>query len=101
MDSFSDISDISTAGAFSCRYVAFLETIATLRPSLHRYCSRMTGTVMDGEDIVQETLLQAYRKLDAYDDAKPWLRGFFRSRTIAVLIFCDAAARGKKRKLTP
>jgi len=33
--------------------------IAELRPKLHRYCARMTGSVIDGEDIVQEALLKA------------------------------------------
>ena len=30
-----------------------------LRPRLHRYCARMVGSVLDGEDIVQETMLRA------------------------------------------
>jgi len=30
-----------------------------LRPRLHRYCTRMVGSALDGEDIVQETLLRA------------------------------------------
>jgi RNA polymerase sigma-70 factor (ECF subfamily) len=63
-------------GLFEARYVAFLETIAHLRPSLHRYCSRMTGSIFDGEDVVQDALFQAYRKLDTFDDARrlePWL----------------------------
>lgn len=30
-----------------------------LRPKLHRYCARMMGSAIDGEDIVQETLLKA------------------------------------------
>ncbi len=65
-------------GPFEARYVAFLETIAHLRPSLHRYCARMTGSVMDGEDIVQEALFQAYRKIDAYDDSRPLAPWLFR-----------------------
>ncbi|MGO4842006.1 RNA polymerase sigma factor, partial [Rhizobiaceae sp. 2RAB30] len=31
--------------------------LAGLRPRLHRYCARMSGSVIDGEDIVQETFL--------------------------------------------
>ena len=50
------------SGPFEARYLAFLETIATLPPSLHRYCARMTGSVTDGENVVQETLFEAYRK---------------------------------------
>jgi len=49
--------------------LAFLETITQLRPRLHRYCSRMTGSVMDGEDVMQDALFEAYRKLEQYDDA--------------------------------
>src|SRR5262245_25587083 len=63
-------------GPFEARYLAFLETITQLRPILHRYCSRMTGSVLDGEDVVQETLFEAYCKLDRFDDSrplKPWL----------------------------
>jgi RNA polymerase sigma-70 factor (ECF subfamily) len=64
------------AGPFEARYLAFLETITHLRPKLHRYCSRMTGSVLDGEDVVQDALFQAYRKLDSFDDSRllaPWL----------------------------
>lgn len=64
------------AGKLNARYLAFLETIGQLRPQLHRYCSRMTGSVTDGEDVVQDALFRAYRNLDAYDDSRPlppWL----------------------------
>jgi len=35
-----------------------------LRPKLHRYAARMAGSVIDGEDIVQETMLKALQALD-------------------------------------
>lgn len=42
-----------------------LEAMLTgFRPRLHRYCARMSGSVIDGEDIVQETLLKALKALD-------------------------------------
>ena len=75
-------------GPFEARYLAFLETISTLRPSLHRYCARMTGSVMDGEDVVQEALIEAYRKLDKYDESrplKPWLFRIAHNRCIDFL----------------
>ena len=65
-------------GPFEARYLAFLETITHLRPSLHRYCSRMAGSVMDGEDIVQDALFQAYRKLETFDDSRPLAPWLFR-----------------------
>jgi RNA polymerase sigma-70 factor (ECF subfamily) len=71
-------ADVQGSGTFEARYLAFLETIAQLRPSLHRFCSRMTGSVLDGEDIVQESLFQAYRKLDKFDDSRPLAPWLFR-----------------------
>src|SRR6266404_7998093 len=76
------------SGPFEARYLAFLETIANLRRSLHRYCSRMTGSVLDGEDVVQDALFEAYRKLDQYDDSrplKPWLFRIAHNRCIDFL----------------
>jgi RNA polymerase sigma-70 factor (ECF subfamily) len=70
--------DMNAHGPFEARYLAFLETITNLRPSLHRYCSRMTGSVLDGEDIVQEALFQAYRKLETFDDRRPLAPWLFR-----------------------
>src|SRR5437588_2614826 len=75
-------------GPVEARYLAFLETISTLRPSLHRYCARMTGSVMDGEDVVQESLFEAYRKLDKFDQSrplKPWLFRIAHNRCIDFL----------------
>src|SRR5215510_12811419 len=79
---------VDDSGRFEARYLAFLETIATLRPSLHRYCARMTGSVMDGEDLVQEALFEAYRKMDKFDESgpmKPWLFGIAHNRCIDFL----------------
>ena len=35
----------------------FDRLLGELRPKLHRYCARMTGSVIDGEDVVQEALV--------------------------------------------
>ena len=73
---------------YEARYRAFLETIANLRPSLHRYCSRMTGSALDGEDVVQEALFQAYRMLESFDDSRPlspWLFRIAHNRCIDFL----------------
>jgi len=79
---------VEVSGPFEARYRAFLETVSALRPSLHRYCARMTGSVMDGEDVVQEALFEAYRKLDQFDDSrplKPWLFRIAHNRCIDFL----------------
>ena len=75
-------------GRFEARYLAFLETITQFRPRLHRYCSRMTGSVMDGEDVVQDALFEAYRKLEKFDDSRPlgpWLFRIAHNRCIDFL----------------
>jgi RNA polymerase sigma factor (sigma-70 family) len=54
----------------------FLALVGDVRPELHRYCARMTGSVADGEDIVQETLSRAYfllAELEALPPLRPWL----------------------------
>jgi len=83
-----NLHEIGATGVFEARYRAFLETITTLRPSLHRYCARMTGSVLDGEDVVQEALFQAYRMLESYDDSRPlspWLFRIAHNRCIDFL----------------
>ncbi|MGH9841205.1 MAG: sigma-70 family RNA polymerase sigma factor [Blastocatellia bacterium] len=74
----NDTRDLDAHGPFEARYLAFLETVTKLRPSLHRYCSRMTGSVLDGEDVVQDSLFEAYRKLDKFDDSRPLAPWLFR-----------------------
>src|SRR5262245_3393708 len=69
---------VTGSGFLEARYRAFLETIAHLRPKLHRYCSRMTGSVFDGEDVVQDALFHAYRKLDTFDEGRPLAPWLFR-----------------------
>jgi RNA polymerase sigma-70 factor, ECF subfamily len=52
------------------------QLIAALRPKLHRYCARMTGSVIDGEDIVQEALLKAFEafpRAETLDNPEGWL----------------------------
>jgi RNA polymerase sigma-70 factor (ECF subfamily) len=67
---------LEPARVFDLRYAAFLETVADLRARLHRYCTRMTGSVLDAEDVMQETLFEVYRNIDRLDDPsalRPWL----------------------------
>src|SRR6266496_2832895 len=54
----------------------FLASVKEVRPRLHRFCTRMCGSVLDGEDLVQETLAQAFYNLPSLKDAsrlEPWL----------------------------
>src|SRR5918994_5920055 len=54
----------------------FGELLEPHRRALHLHCYRMLGSLEDAEDVVQETLLSAWRGLDGYHgDAKlrTWL----------------------------
>lgn len=54
----------------------FLNMVSDVRPELHRYCARLTGSVIEGEDIVQETLAKAFYALSLSADVpplRPWL----------------------------
>jgi RNA polymerase sigma-70 factor (ECF subfamily) len=53
------------------------ETMLTaMRPTLHRYCARMTGSAVDGEDVVQEAMLKALTaqgSVGPLDNPRGWL----------------------------
>lgn len=52
------------------------QLLAALRPKLHRYCARMIGSVIDGEDVVQDVILKALESrddVDALANPKAWL----------------------------
>ena len=71
----------------------FDQLLGELRPRLHRFCARMTGSVIDGEDIVQEAMLKALESLsgvEAIDNVEAWL---FRIAHNAALDFLRRRAR--------
>src|ERR1700704_2512371 len=37
--------------------------LARMRPKLHRYCARIVGSVIDGEDVLQDALIKAVESL--------------------------------------
>lgn len=76
----------------------FEALFAQLRPRLHRYCARMTGSVIDGEDVVQDALLKAMQAAPAHGSiANPegWL---FRIAHHAALDFLRRQTRAASRQ---
>ena len=75
----------------------FEALLADLRPKLHRYCARMTGSVIDGEDVLQDAYVKAVK---ARPSAEPigrpegWL---FRIAHTAALDFLRRRARADAR----
>ena len=63
----------------------FLALVEPVRPELHRYCARMTGSIADGEDVVQDTLAAAYYELSQLKELpalRPWLFRIAHNRAI-------------------
>ncbi len=84
----ADQVDSEEPGLFEPRRVAFIESIANLRPRMHRYCARMTGSALDGEDVMQEAIFEAYLKLGSFDATLPlgpWLLRIAHNRCIDFL----------------
>jgi RNA polymerase sigma-70 factor (ECF subfamily) len=78
----------------------FAALLAALRPRLHRYCARMAGSALDGEDIVQDALAKAALRYDAalVRQAEAWLfrvahnaaLDFLRRRALERSVFVEA-----------
>src|SRR5712672_4058821 len=50
--------------------------LVAMRPKLHRYCARMTGSVIDGEDVLQDALIkavEAFASAGGIGNAEGWL----------------------------
>lgn len=50
--------------------------LAEMRPKLHRYCARMVGSVIDGEDVLQDALIKAmgsFTSAGAIGNPRGWL----------------------------
>jgi RNA polymerase sigma-70 factor (ECF subfamily) len=66
----------------------FLALVEQLRPDLHRYCARMVGSVIDGEDVVQDTLARGYYELSALKEMpalRAWLFRIAHNRALDYL----------------
>ncbi len=67
----------------------FERLVEPLVPALRLHCYRLVGSLDDAEDMVQEALVRAWRRLDRLDDAsglRPWL---YRIATNACLDLLD------------
>jgi DNA-directed RNA polymerase specialized sigma24 family protein len=75
----------------------FLALVGDLRPELHRYCARLTGSVMDGEDVVQDSLASAFvalKTLEASPSMRAWLFRIAHNRALDLLRRRGRASRG-------
>jgi RNA polymerase sigma factor (sigma-70 family) len=72
----------------TARQAQFLALAGELRPELHRYCARLMGSVIEGEDVVQDTFARALVALDELQETTPlraWLFKIAHNRAIDLL----------------
>jgi RNA polymerase sigma-70 factor (ECF subfamily) len=72
----------------SDRRAELLALTGELRPQLHRYCARLMGSVIDGEDVVQDTLARALAVLEETKEMpqlRPWLFRIAHNRALDLL----------------
>ena len=70
------------------RGAELLALAGELRPDLHRYCARLMESVIDGEDVVQDTLIRAFVALEDLEEApplRPWLFRIAHNRALDLL----------------
>ena len=71
----------------------FLAMVEGIRPELHRYCARLTGSVIEGEDIVQDTLAKAFYALSLSPEVPALRSWLFRIAHNAALDFLKSHGR--------
>jgi RNA polymerase sigma-70 factor (ECF subfamily) len=71
----------------------FLAIVEGVRPELHRYCARLTGSVIEGEDIVQDTLAKAFYALSLSAEVPPLRPWLFRIAHNAAIDFLKSYGR--------
>jgi RNA polymerase sigma-70 factor (ECF subfamily) len=84
---------IETPPSLSEAREQFLSLVEGIRPELHRYCARLTGSVVEGEDIVQDTLAKAFYALSLLPEVPPLRPWLFRIAHNAALDFLKSHGR--------
>ena len=72
----------------SDRRTELLALTGEMRGELHRYCARLMGSVIDGEDVVQDALARALAALGEIEETpqlRPWLFKIAHNRALDLL----------------
>ena len=60
-----------TARTMRALWFDYLDAVEAVRPRLHAYCLRLTGTVWDAEDLAQDALLRGFGTIGRCDMSPP------------------------------
>jgi RNA polymerase sigma-70 factor (TIGR02960 family) len=91
------VTDLALARARAGDGDAFGELVERYRRELQVHCYRILGSLQDAEDLLQETLLAAWRGLDRFEERaslRAWLYRIATNR-------CLNALRDRRRRPTP
>ena len=83
-----DVSEGELSSARAGDESAFRELVEPYRRELHLHCYRLLGSLQDAEDIVQETLLAAWRGLSGFEERasmRTWLYRIATNRCLNAL----------------
>jgi RNA polymerase sigma factor (sigma-70 family) len=72
----------------TARHAELLALAVELRPELHRYCARLMGSVIDGEDALQDAFARAFVALNELEEApalRPWLFRIAHNRALDLM----------------
>jgi len=87
---------VSLQEALQPAWGRYVDAIAPHRPALHRYCVRLTGSLWDGEDLAQDTLVRVFAML-----GKRWKEienpGAYLAR-VATNVWIDATRRRARER---
>src|SRR3989337_843026 len=76
---------------------AFEALIAPYRRELHVHCYRLTGSLNDADDMLQESFLRAWRRIETFEDRAPVRIWLYRVATTTCLN--EIAVRRRRRRL--
>ncbi|MFQ5578750.1 MAG: sigma-70 family RNA polymerase sigma factor, partial [Anaerolineae bacterium] len=74
----------------------FENLVEPYRAELRLHCYRMLGSLLDADDMLQETLLRAWQRLDTFEARAPFRAWLYKIATNACL---DALKRRARRSL--
>jgi len=91
-------SPVGASSGGTVRPDEFVELTSPFRAELLAHCYQMTGSVHDSEDLLQETMLRAWRAFGSFEQRAGMRTWLYR---IATNVCLNALTRGPQRRMLP